>query len=124
MHKHVQIIGILYLILSCISLGLAFFIHYLLNLIGAITGDQDANFILSIVANVLSTVLFASSIPGIIGAIGLLKFKEWGRILIIIISVINLLNFPIGTALGGYSIWALVQPETLSLFNKQQTEIS
>ena len=57
------------------------------------------------------------SIPGIIGGIGLLKYKNWARILVLIISAIGLLNVPFGTALGIYSIWTIVQDETIKLFN-------
>ncbi|HRX12744.1 MAG TPA: hypothetical protein P5210_13880, partial [Draconibacterium sp.] len=56
------------------------------------------------------------SIPGIIAGIGLLKRKEWARILTLILSVLSLVNFPIGTAIGAYSIWAMVQPEVIELF--------
>jgi len=33
-----------------------------------------------------------------------------------VLSVPGLLNFPIGTAIGIYSIWVLVQDETARLF--------
>jgi len=56
------------------------------------------------------------SIPGLIAGIGLFKRKEWARILTLIISIISLLNFPIGTAVGVYSIWALVHPEVIDQF--------
>jgi phage shock protein PspC (stress-responsive transcriptional regulator) len=58
------------------------------------------------------------SIPGIIAGIGLFKRKEWARILTLIISVLDLVNFPFGTAVGVYSIWALVQPEVVEEFKK------
>ncbi|WP_163718100.1 hypothetical protein [Mangrovibacterium lignilyticum] len=122
MEKHVKIIAILYLVLSFLGLILAFFLYYVLNLVGHITDDPQAGMVLSIVTQVLTVILVASAIPGIIGGLALLRFKEWGRILIIIISIINLLNFPLGTALGIYSIWALVHRETLPLFNKDQIE--
>jgi hypothetical protein len=60
------------------------------------------------------------SIPGILAGLGLYKRKEWARILTLIISVLNLISFPLGTALGVYSIWALVQPENVEAFKNQQ----
>jgi hypothetical protein len=33
-----------------------------------------------------------------------------------ILAVIDLLNIPIGTAVGVYSLWVLLQPETEKLF--------
>jgi hypothetical protein len=61
----------------------------------------------------LLVVLFSTL--GIIGSIGLLQRKEWGRILVLIISFINLLHIPVGTILGGYSIWVLMNDETVRL---------
>jgi len=122
MDKHVRIIAILYLVLSCLGLLTAIFLHYVLNLIGAISGDQDASLVLSIVSNVFAVILVVSAIPGIIGALGLLKFKEWSRILMIILSIVSLLNFPLGTILGIYTIWVLTHRETLPLFSPETTE--
>ena len=39
-------------------------------------------------------------------------------VLVLILSAIDLLNIPIGTALGIYTIWVLVQAETVVLFEK------
>jgi hypothetical protein len=46
----------------------------------------------------------------------LLRKQSWARILVLFVSAIDLFNVPIGTALGAYSIWVLLQPETVSLF--------
>jgi hypothetical protein len=54
----------------------------------------------------------------IAGGIGLLSCKPWARILTLIMAALGLLNIPIGTLKGVYIIWALVQTETVSLFDK------
>jgi hypothetical protein len=71
------------------------------------------------VATIVAIILVVCSVPGIIAGWGLLKYKEWARILLIILSALNILNFPFGTALGIYAIWALVQKETIALFKPQ-----
>jgi len=38
--------------------------------------------------------------------------------LMIVISAIELLHIPIGTALGIYGLWALTKPETAALFRR------
>jgi hypothetical protein len=58
------------------------------------------------------------SLPGIVGGWGLLKYRPWARILVIILAIIELLNVPIGTAVGIYSLWALLQTETEELFHR------
>ena len=119
MEKHINIVGILHIICSALGLLFALLIYTVLHLVGAFTDDCDANFILSIIANVLAVVFVIFSIPGIIGGIGLMKRKQWARILILVISIFDLLSFPFGTALGVYSIWALVQPEIVAEFEKK-----
>ena len=54
---------------------------------------------------VMLSLIFLTSFLYIIGGIGILKLKNWARIMLIVLSIINLLNFPIGTAI---SIWFLI----------------
>ena len=42
-------------------------------------------------------------------AVSYLNGSQVGRTFLIIFSVISLFNFPIGTAAGGYSLWALLR---------------
>ncbi len=123
MEKHINIVGILHIVFGALGILAAFFIYAVLHLVGDFSNDCDANFVLSLIANVLVVVLIIFSIPGILGGAGLLKRKQWARILVLIISVLDLLNFPFGTILGVYSIWVLVQPEVVAEFEKkpQQT---
>ncbi|PYV45706.1 MAG: hypothetical protein DMG06_01370 [Acidobacteria bacterium] len=51
------------------------------------------------------------SLPGLIAGYGLLKYKEWARILTIILCFLNLLNIPFGTILGAYGLWVLLSRE-------------
>jgi hypothetical protein len=88
------------------------------HLIGDFVNDHEAEFVLGIIGNVIMIIVTILSLPGILAGIGLFKRKEWARILTLIISVFNLFSFPLGTALGVYSIWALVQPESAALFKK------
>ena len=47
----------------------------------------------------------------IAGGVGILKGKDWGRILSIAHAALSLFFFPIGTAIGILSIIYLVRPE-------------
>ena len=117
MEGHVRTVAALHIALSILGFLGAIILYSILNLIGNFVDDREAEVVLKIIANALIIFLFVLSIPGLIGGIGLLKFREWARILILIISALKLLSFPIGTAVGIYSIWALVQKETTELFN-------
>jgi hypothetical protein len=117
MEGHVTAVGALCIGLSVLCILGGGFLFVLLAGIGFLSHDQDASMILSTIGSIIAGFLVIISIPGIIGGIGLLKRREWARILVLIISALNLLNIPIGTAVGAYSIWVLVQRETILLFN-------
>ena len=51
--------------------------------------------------------LLAMSAPAIIGGIGLLKFRPWSRLLMIIVSSLHL-PLPFRTALGIYGLWVFL----------------
>ena len=78
--------------------------------------EPIAEKILSVVGDSLSLIILFFSSLGIIGGVGLFSYRPWARILVMIVSAINCINIPIGTAKGVYSIWVLMQPETIEMF--------
>lgn len=118
MEKHINVIAALQIGFSILGLIIGIVAFAVLYIVANATDDMDAKMVLPIIANVLIIFFILLSIPGIIAGIGLFKRKEWARILTLILSVLDLINIPIGTAVGIYSIWALVQPETVELFSK------
>ena len=123
MITHVKVVAWLHIVLG--SLG-AFGAVVLLLIFGGVAGivgmsadSPDARIaapILGGIGGLLFIVLLLLSIPSIIAGVGLLKLEPWARILAIVLSAIELLNVPIGTALGVYGLWALTKPETEALF--------
>jgi O-antigen/teichoic acid export membrane protein len=123
MEKHVNVIAALQIGLSIFGIVVGIIILVILSTIGVLVHDKDASFILPLIGYIIAIFIFLMSVPGIIAGIGLMKHKEWGRILTLILSVISLLNFPLGTAIGAYCIWALVQDETVALFRPESKNI-
>jgi O-antigen/teichoic acid export membrane protein len=122
MEKHINVVAALHVGLSILGIIIGGVVFAVLYFVRDISGDPDAETVLTIVANLLIIFIVILSLPGIIAGIGLFKREEWARILTLIISVIDLFNIPLGTAVGVYSIWALVQPEVVAEFNHTQTE--
>ena len=122
MEKHINIVAALNIGISIIGILAGISVFGILYFVGNISDDQQAQIILAIISKVLMGFMILLSIPGLIAGIGLLKRKEWARILTLIVSVISLLNFPLGTAIGVYSIWALVHPEVINNFKAEQSE--
>ena len=48
---------------------------------------------------------------------GLMKVRHWARPLAIVLGVLALLKFPIGTALGLYTLWVLLNGSTAALYD-------
>lgn len=119
MEKHINVVAILQIGFSILGLLIGGVLFTLFVLLGSFIQEPDAQVVFGIIVKVVMVVLVVLSIPGIIAGIGLLKRKEWARILTLILSVLDLINFPIGTAVGVYSIWALVQPEVVEQFKSK-----
>ncbi len=116
MEKHVTILGILYIALNLLGLIAAAIVFMVLIGGGLLSGDMEAFAITSTVGTAIAFFLFIVSAPGIIGGFGLLKQRSWARILVLILGFLNLINIPIGTILGIYTIWVLLNDETAQLF--------
>lgn len=121
MEKHINVVAALQIGLSIFTLLMVILAYIAFNVIGSFIDEPNGKMVLSIIGNVIAGFLVFISIPGLIAGIGLYRRKEWARILTIVISVIVLFNFPLGTAIGIYSIWAMVQPETVAVFRRQES---
>jgi hypothetical protein len=117
MRKHVTIVAALRIGFGILGLIAAVTIWFAMGFaLSQIMGDEVATTVVSFIKVFLSIIIAFMSILGIIGGIGLLAYQEWARILVIIVSAIGCLNVPIGTLVGVYSIWVLVQDETRLMF--------
>jgi hypothetical protein len=116
MDKHLTVVASLQIGLSILGLFFVFFIGFVLTGLGVVIDDVEAMYIIWTIFPVLGVIVGGLCILGIIGGVGLFAKKNWARILVLILSAINLMNFPIGTAVGIYTIWVLAQVETAELF--------
>jgi len=125
MREHVRILGIIHIVLGAMGLLVALVLLAIFGLGGAAAGaaavqnDPDALVALPIIGAIgigIFILIAVLTIPGLIAGVGLLKLRPWARILTIVLSAMNLLSIPIGTALGVYGLWVLLNKETESLF--------
>lgn len=119
MQDHVKVIGILWVIFGALSLLLALVAFLFFFGVAEIPDVDDIGpGALRIIGLVVSSFLALIGLPKIIGGLGLIRHKEWARILMLVISFISLFNVPFGTALGIYSLIILFNPETVRLFQQ------
>lgn len=130
MEKHIQLVGILNLVYralmmlaSFVLFAVAFLFRYIVEIIsryeyrGPNEVPPEILALVPIILNVVGGLLLIGSIFGIVAAVGILKHKEWARIVLLAVSFLNLLHVPLGTALGVYTIWVLFNNDVIRIFN-------
>lgn len=116
MRTHVTILGWLNIASGILFLVVGAFVFLLLTGIGAVSVDAEAFVVLSIIGSFVGFIMLVLALPSIVAGAGLLKGKNWARILAIILAVFNLMNFPLGTAVGLYTFYVLFQNEANDYF--------
>ena len=124
MTRHVDLVGVLFVLwggtsllvsVALLSIGVA------AAAIGASGGSGEPDQTLT--AGLVAAAFFTLSAAGLLfgGAhlwIGsrLRRFREWARTFAILFAIVNLLIPPFGTALGVYTLWALLHRGSRPLF--------
>jgi hypothetical protein len=120
--QHVKILAWLNIVLGGLGVVIALFVLVFFGGLAGIASsdsnpdDQAGAAVLGIIGGIAFLFLAAISIPSVIAGVGLLKLRSWAQMLTIIMSVLSLLNFPFGTALGIYGLWVMLNKETKPLF--------
>jgi hypothetical protein len=118
---HVKVLAWLYIVFGVLGSLLGLGLMALLTVIGAAgaASDPDAVLalpILGLTGVALGVFMLFLSLPGIIAGMGLLQLRPWARVLTIVLSALNLMNFPVGTILGVYGLWVMLSDDGSRLF--------
>ena len=116
---HVTILGWVHIVGSCFMLLLGILVFMLLVGIGATSGDNEGMRVLTVIGVIVLLFLGALALPGIAAGLGLLRRQPWGRVLALVVGFLGLINFPIGTAIGAYTFWVLLQRSATDYFAPQ-----
>ena len=118
MKKHVTLVAALQIGFSTMGIIIATVVFFVFSFAGSFVSDVDvADVVLKFIGTFIPAVIFLGSLLGLIGGIGLLSSQRWARILVLITSAIVCFVFPVGTIIGVYSLWVLLQDETARLFH-------
>ena len=122
MVRHLKILAVLHILFGLSVIGIAMLMTFFLGL--ARISDSVAmpycraflfgpDLILSSIPIwiITSVMPIFVGIPAIIGGIGIYLQKNWARMILIFVGAVALIDFPLGTALGIYTLWVLLQPE-------------
>jgi hypothetical protein len=116
MRKHLTALAALHIGFSLVLVLVGLLVLIILPTAGVFADEPDALPLFSTIGVAVGTFFLVLAVPGIVGGIGLFKRWPWARILVLVLAAVHILNIPIGTALGIYTIWVLVQDETEALF--------
>jgi hypothetical protein len=122
MESQVKILGWLYIISGIIGLLGAVCLGVIIVGGGLISQDELAIRTTAIVAIVIGVFLAVISTPGIIAGWGLLSYRKWARIFTIVLGILNLPGFPVGTILGVYTLIVLLDDRVNALFETKQEQ--
>ena len=85
---------------------------------GWVSQDPTVSTWLSGVGGVVAGVFGLLSLPTLAAGFGLLRRKRWARTLGMVLGAIELFQVPVGTILGGYSLFVLAQQRTRDYFER------
>jgi hypothetical protein len=117
MKKHVTLVAAFQIGFSTIGIIGAIIMFFAFSFVQAIVGDVDvAGPVLRFLGSFIPGMTLLVSILGLIGGIGLLSFQKWSRVFVMVIAAVGCLAIPVGTIIGVYTLWVLLQDDTIKLF--------
>jgi hypothetical protein len=114
--QHVSILGWLYIVGNALFLVVGAFVFLLLTGLGLSVTEPEARSVLLIVGPTVGLLLVILALPGLLAGYGLITRKPWARVLAMVVGILGLLNFPLGTAIGLYALWVLLPTRTADYF--------
>ena len=113
---HVRVAAWLHIVMGALAACVVVLCGSVFGLFGAAAVSQSGQSGLAGWVIGLFTLFFGYFIAylalEILGGVLLLRGSAAGRVLTIVFSILSLLNFPVGTLLGAYSLWALLRTES------------
>jgi len=109
MRDHLKVLGWLYVASGVLVLLPAVALATLFGVAGAFA---EGGALIGGIGFAIAIFIAALAVPSLACGWALLNYKPWARTLGIILSVLQIANFPLGTMLGGYGLWVLLNDES------------
>jgi hypothetical protein len=110
MRDHIKVLGWLHVLGGVVMLLLGFFFGSLFGVAGLAAEGRDA-VILGGIGAAFAIFIGVLGVPSLVCGWGLLTYRRWARVLGIVLSILHVPNFPLGTLLGGYGLWVLMNDD-------------
>lgn len=120
--SHVSVLCVLYFLIAGSFLFFAIFTYVFIGQSGfPFLGIQSFSISHHIATELILLFLFLMLLA-VFGAIGMLRWKEWGRMIILFLGALFVFFIPIGTVVGAYTIWVLTHEKAKYYFSKDIKE--
>ena len=118
MKKHVTLVAALQIGFSAMGIIGATVMFFIFSFAGSFVNDVEvAGTVMKFLGTFLPSMILLMSLLGLVAGIGLLGFQRWARLLAMVLAAIGCFVFPVGTIIGVYSLWVLMQDESAKLFH-------
>ena len=116
LERHVPILGWLHVAAGALFVVMGLFVFTFFTGIGVASGEAEAVRILGIIGFSIGALLVVLGVPGLAAGYGLLHRKPWARMTALVLGILNLVNIPIGTVMGVYTLWVLLDDRAADYF--------
>ncbi len=124
MESHKRILGILYIVTGIIMILAMVFVTLAFSvalpwIIDRTQSDEQWVFtwMVPFIQVIGFTLIILVALPSLIGGWGLLTHQRWAMTLVLIVGCLKLFSFPIGTAIGIYTIWVYSEDQRIQKNN-------
>jgi len=111
MRDHLKVLGWLYVASGALVLLVAAVFGTLFGVVGIATSAEEGGALIGGIGVLFALFIALLGVPSLVCGWALLNYKPWARTLGIILSALQIANFPFGTALGGYGLWVLLNDD-------------
>jgi len=115
---HVKVVAWLHVLESVLYIGGALLLVIFFSGMGIMADDPQAFGILSLVGLCGGGFLLLIGIPVALAGWGLLNRRTWSRVLAMVLAVLGLFLFPLGTIIGIYVLWVLTSLPAAAYFGE------
>ncbi|MFM8738684.1 MAG: hypothetical protein ACKOC0_00610 [Cytophagales bacterium] len=120
MESHKRVVGILYIVTGVLQFIVMLLVSVLISSLIPFIADNAAenarwvfDWLVPFINIIAAIVIIFFSIPSVVGGAALLQGKSWALTLLLILGCFKLFSFPIGTAIGIYTIWVYAEDKKL-----------
>jgi ABC-type Fe3+ transport system permease subunit len=117
---HVKVLGWLYICSSLLLLAIAGIGFFFMAGLGVATADAAGMRFFAVMALTVGAMMLVLALPGLVAGYGLVTARPWGRIAGLVIGILALIMFPIGTLLGVYALFVLMQQRAEAYFRSSE----